>query len=167
MHLKKLIFKVIKFACLTILIVVGYNFISTGNGQTNQTGMDKNKVILSTGDDNTFPNIDYPFLHKDNTPNTLKPFFLAGDGSQKPDIVVIIIESMGKAYSGKDAYLGSFTPFLDSLADHSLYWENCLSGGGRTFAALPSIFGSLPFLEHGYLEAGEKAPLATSLIKIL
>jgi len=118
-------------------------------------------------DEFTFFSQTYPFLHTDNYRNTLRPYFIKGNSTERPDIVVFILESVGKAYSGKDAALGSFTPFLDSLAEHSLYWENCLSGGGRTFAALPSVLGSLPFLEHGYLEAGDKAPLANSLIRVL
>lgn len=107
----------------------------------------------------------FPFLHQDETKDILSPSFNFTEG--KPDLVFIIVESLGKAYSGPNAYLGSFTPFLDSLAQQGLYWENCLSAGGRTFAVLPTIFGSLPFLEKGFLEDGEKAPRSASLFKVL
>lgn len=127
-----------------------------------------NKADYKNGTDEfTFFSQTYPFLHNDNYRNTLRPYFKKGNSTERPNVVVFILESVGKAYSGKDASLGSFTPFLDSLAQNSLYWENCLSGGGRTFAAIPSVLGSLPFLEHGYLEAGDKAPLASSLIRVL
>jgi phosphoglycerol transferase MdoB-like AlkP superfamily enzyme len=107
----------------------------------------------------------YPFLHIDSTADVLGNYFDRFDGP--PNLVFIIVESLGKAYSGKNAYLGSFTPFLDSLAGHGLYWENFLSNGGRTFAVLPSVFASLPFGEQGFLELGEKMPPHQSMIRLL
>lgn len=108
---------------------------------------------------------NYPFLHKDSTADVLAPYF--NQSSTTPNFVFIIVEGLGRSYSGKDAELGSFTPFLDSLSNHSLYWENFLSNGGRTFAALPSIFGSLPFAPDGFLELGESMPKHQSLIKLM
>lgn len=107
----------------------------------------------------------FPFLHEEKTPDVLANYFNIGD--KKPNFVFIITESLGRGYSGENAYLGSFTPFLDSLEKQSLYWENFLSTGGRTFAALPSIFASLPFGEKGFLELGSTMPLHFSLIKYL
>lgn len=108
---------------------------------------------------------NYPFLHEENSPDVLSNYFNVGD--KKPNFVFIITESLGRGYSGDNAYLGSFTPFLDSLAKQSLYWENFLSTGGRTFAVLPSLFGSLPFGEKGFLDMGESMPNHFSLIKYL
>ncbi|MDR3625659.1 MAG: LTA synthase family protein [Ignavibacteriaceae bacterium] len=110
-------------------------------------------------------NKDYPFLHEENAPDVLGNFFNIGD--KKPNIVFLVTESLGKGYSGDGAYLGSFTPFLDSLAKCSLYWDNFLSCGGRTFAFPSSIFGSLPFAEKGFLELGESMPPHFSLLKFL
>ncbi|KAA2240205.1 LTA synthase family protein [Chitinophaga agrisoli] len=104
----------------------------------------------------------YPFLRQANTDNVLGPF-LRTDTLQRPNIVIILIEGLGRAFSGPDAYLGSFTPFIDSLATHSLYWQNLLSGGGRTFAVLPTILGSLPFARNGFCELGDKMPPALTL----
>lgn len=107
----------------------------------------------------------YPFLHKNKTTDVLSPFF--NKKKEPPTIVILIVESLGRAYSGNDAYLGSFTPFLDSLSQHSLYWENMLSTSGRTFSVLPSILGSLPFGEKGFCEMGDKMPPCQSLISLL
>src|SRR6185312_3601005 len=60
-----------------------------------------------------------------------------------------------------------FTPFLDSLGAHSLYWSNFVSTGGRTFAVLPSMLGSLPFAEKGFLEQGDAMPDHITLASIL
>lgn len=117
--------------------------------------------------DNYFKYTDnnYPFLHEESTKDVLSSFF--NPTEKRPNIVFIITESLGRGYSGENAYLGSFTPFLDSLAKQSLYWENCLSTGGRTFAVLSSLFGSLPFGKKGFLEMGESQPPHFSLIKYL
>ncbi|MCL6098002.1 MAG: LTA synthase family protein [Bacteroidetes bacterium] len=124
-------------------------------------------IEKSDGDNISFNYTDdkYPFLHEEKTPDVLANYFNVSD--KKPNFVFIITESLGRGYSGENAYLGSFTPFLDSLEKKSLYWENFLSTGGRTFAALPSIFGSLPFGEKGFLEMGDKMPRHFSLIKYL
>lgn len=107
---------------------------------------------------------NYPFLHADSTADVLSPFLNKADRS--PNFVFIIVEGLGRSYSGKDAELGSFTPFLDSLSEHSLYWENFLSNGGRTFAVLPSLFASAPFSAGGFLELGEQMPEHQSLLKL-
>jgi uncharacterized sulfatase len=90
---------------------------------------------------------EYPFLHSNNYPDVLGQYFDEFDSM--PDIVFVIVEGLGKAYSGEDAYLESFTPFLDSLSDHSLYWKNGLSTTGRTFGVLTGIFAFCPKRIHG------------------
>lgn len=125
--------------------------------------------LRSTNDDllitKEFTNKDYPFLHKNEYPDVLSPFF--DSLTQAPDLVFIFVESLGKAYSGKDAYLGSFTPFLDSLEQHSLVWTNALSSTGRTFGLQPGVFGGLPFGEKGFLELYNEFPNHHSLLSIL
>ena len=107
----------------------------------------------------------YPFLRKDDTPDILGKYFNVGN--EKPNLVFIIVESLGRAYSGEGAYLKSFTPFLDSLENRSLYWENVLSTAGRTFEVLPSVFGSMPYGISGFAELGVKMPDGMSLIGLL
>ena len=107
----------------------------------------------------------YPFLHKEETPDVLGPFFTTVP--TPPNVVILLVEGLGRAFTGPDAYLGSFTPFVDSLAQQSLYWENFLSEGGRTFAVLPSILGSLPFGQQGFADLGTQMPDHLSLPGIL
>lgn len=109
--------------------------------------------------------VNYPFLHADSTKDVLSPFF--DKGKKAPNIVFVVVEGLGRAFSNENAYLGSFTPFLDSLSQHSLYWENCLSTSGRTFEAFPSVLGSLPYGQHGFAELGEQMPENLGLISIL
>jgi uncharacterized sulfatase len=109
---------------------------------------------------------EYPFLRTDETPDVLGEFFNV-DSSRPPNIVFILVEGLGKAFSGPNAYLGSFTPFLDDLAGKSLYWENFLASQGRTFAALPSILASLPFADKGFNDLGQRMPKHLSFMSIL
>lgn len=91
---------------------------------------------------------DYPFDHAENTPDTLGPL-LDLHAQTPPHLVFVVVEGLGRSFSGPNARLGSFTPFLDELAKKSLYWENFLATQGRTFAVLPSVLGSLPFGPYG------------------
>lgn len=108
---------------------------------------------------------NYPFLNIDTTQDVLSNYF--NKSKNKPNLVFIIVEGLGRSYSGIDADNSSFTPYLDSLASHSLYWENFVSNGGRTFAVLPAIFASSPFGEKGILDYAENMPKQQSLIKLL
>ena len=107
----------------------------------------------------------YPFLHSDSSPDVLSPFIKGN--STPPNIVIILVEGLGRAFTNQGAYLGNFTPFIDSLSGKSLYWKNFLSEGGRTFAVLPSVLGSLPFAKNGFLELGDHMPSHISLLSLL
>jgi len=107
----------------------------------------------------------YPFLYQDSTADVLTPFI--NKTATPPNIVLILVEGLGRAFTNENAYLGNFTPFLDSLSKTSLYWDNFLSEGGRTFAVLSSVLGSLPFARNGFLELGNDMPPHFSLVNLL
>ncbi len=117
-------------------------------------------------DDHTILNQSYPFYHKNDTPDVLGDF-LNVDDTKKPNIVFIVVESLGTAYSGPANYLGSFTPFLDSLSNKSLYWKDFISSAGRTFEVLPTMLGSLPYGETGFSDLKEKSPNHLTLPRLL
>lgn len=126
----------------------------------------------TSADDASLSKIDYvdeknfPFLHRvDSSKDVLSPFLITSP--QAPNIVIVLVEGLGRAFANKGAYLGNFTPFIDSLSDKSLYWENFLSEGGRTFAALPSVLSSLPFAKSGFTELGVSMPKHLSLLNLL
>lgn len=102
-------------------------------------------------------------IASENTKDVLAPFF--NIHKEKPNVVFIIMEGLGRDFTDNGEYKG-FTPFLDSLTSKSLYWENFVSNAGRTFGALPSLMGSLPFGEDGFMELNP-LPKHNSLISIL
>ena len=127
-------------------------------------------IIRFQNDKNQFNSADlvykneYPLVKPfSDSPDVLAPFFQINE--EKPNIVMIIVEGLDGEFIGKNAYRG-FTPYLDSLIPKSLYWENFVSNAGRTFGALPSILGSLPYGEKGFLEMNPM-PSHISLISIL
>ena len=86
---------------------------------------------------------EYPFLVDTITTSSLSPYFKKSD--IQPNVVIIIVESLSSAFSGTSNYLGTYTPFLDSLSENSLCWVNAISCSERTYGALPNVLGSLPF----------------------
>lgn len=109
----------------------------------------------------------WPFLHADTTPDALGPYFGPTRDGRPPNLVVIVVEGLGRSFSGPDAPLGSFTPFLDELAGRSLYFDNFLANQGRTFGVLPALFGSLPLAEQGFAALGPKMPAHAGLFNVL
>ncbi|RKE81540.1 sulfatase-like hydrolase/transferase [Chryseobacterium sp. AG363] len=107
---------------------------------------------------------NFPFWRKENTPDFLG--FYMHKSEKVPNLVFLVMEGFGHAYTSPKGYIGNFTPYLDSLSSKGLYWENSLSSAGRTFGALPSLTGSLPFGKNGFLEI-EKTPENFNLYNIL
>jgi len=108
---------------------------------------------------------EFPLLREDDSKNVLADFLNIKD-SVPPNIVILIYEGLSSDFSGRNAPSGSFTPFLDSLAERSLSWYNCLSSAQGTFGSLPAITGSLPFGERGFTLLLDP-PDHLSMIKIL
>ncbi|MEW5797702.1 MAG: sulfatase-like hydrolase/transferase [Bacteroidota bacterium] len=107
---------------------------------------------------------EYPFLHAADTSDVLGPFFFRSE--KMPNIVFVIVEGLGSDFVSGGMY-GGFTPYFDSLARHGLYWKNFLSTTGRTFGVLPSLLGSLPYGEKGFMEMGPDMPDHLTLVSLL
>lgn len=76
---------------------------------------------------------------------------------QKKNIVVFILESFSKEYIGyfnRDLDNGTYrgyTPFLDSLAAHSLTFPLTLATGRKSIDAMPSVLSSIPMIISPYI----------------
>ena len=97
--------------------------------------------------------VEYPLIRPYERTTSLGEHFNLKE--KKPDIVVLIVEGLGSDFVGKNADFKGFTPFLESLTQKSLYWENHLSNTGESFASLPTIIGSLPFGVNGFTNIKE------------
>lgn len=123
-----------------------------------------NLYDTSTEDTSYEADVEYPLIKSQQIENVLGEYFELKE--EKPNIVFIMVEGLGRDFVGEGAEFGGFTPFLDELTTKSLYWENCLSNTGRTFGVLPSLMGSLPFGKSGFMEL-EKYPNKLTLYSIL
>lgn len=101
-------------------------------------------------------NLEYPLYQPNFTENPLAEFFDLKESP--PNIVFIIVESLSSSFSGPNADEISYTPFLDSLAQHSLYFDNTVATSERSFAALPSMIGSLPHGKKGFSHSSTGYP---------
>ena len=112
-----------------------------------------------------FTNEKYPLMHVNQSNDVLGSFFNLNK-NVPPNIVILVVEGLSRDFSGDNAYASSFTPFLDSLSNQSLTWNNFLSTAPGTFAAHPAITGSLPYGKKGF-SIINVMPDHLSLIKIL
>lgn len=62
------------------------------------------------------------------------------------NIVLLIVESLGKEYVGYHNNGKGYTPFIDSLMQFSLVFDNAYANGKRSVTGLPSIVASMPSL---------------------
>ncbi len=164
----------------TILCAIGLLVFATrwlpGMAKDSNSNREDNKFayfVSSTVNVNNFYNaqsspigtLEFPFLHAASEKDVLGPFFK--DSSQPPNIVFLIVESLGGEFVGDSGQWGGFAPFLDSLAQKGLYWPNGISPSGRTFGVVPSLLGSLPPGRHGFMDLGPDYPNHQSLISLL
>jgi phosphoglycerol transferase MdoB-like AlkP superfamily enzyme len=60
------------------------------------------------------------------------------------NVVLIIMESVGKEYVGFYNQNKGYTPFLDSLMQHSEVYTNAYANGKRSIEGIPAIIASMP-----------------------
>ncbi len=151
----------------TFFVTDAINYFKTNNidtqSTTDTTNFNSFVPYLKAANINVIDSA-FPLMQNNNNNNVLAPYF--NFKNKKPNIVIIICESLARAYSGNNATFGSFTPFIDSLAQHSLYWSNCITQATGSFGVLPAIMGALPFAKKGFTNLG-KYPEHFSLIKAL
>lgn len=165
--------KIIVWVALVFVVVFGgLRFLLPGvtsEGFQNKTAYLATDIIKLQIDKNKLSALnfserdDYPLLTSFNSPDVLAPYF--NTNKDKPNVVVVVVEGLGGEFVNGNNY-SDFMPYVDSLINKSLYWENFLSTTGRSFGVLPSLFGSLPYGETGFLEIKD-TPSHQSLISIL
>jgi lipoteichoic acid synthase len=122
-------------------------------------------LFIESFQSSTIEKDTYPWLHEVRYDDPIGAYL--NKSKSLPNFVFIIVEGLGRDFTGPDARYGGFTPYLDSLSNQSLYWKNFLSNAGRTFGALPSIFGSLPYGRNGFMSYGTAMPDYQTLISLL
>ena len=91
---------------------------------------------------------------------------------KKPNIVIFIIESMGREYWGElnknrnIKNFESFTPFLDSLSKHSLIFPNAFATSRKSIHGMPSVLAGVPSFETAYTSSYYSRQKLESMVSI-
>ncbi|MBQ0020466.1 MAG: sulfatase-like hydrolase/transferase [Bacteroidales bacterium] len=84
-------------------------------------------------------------------------FFCPENINGKKNVVILIVESFGREFIGAynrqldgGTYKG-YTPFIDSLYQHSLSFDLTFANGRKSIDAMPSILASIPMFIEPYI----------------
>lgn len=101
----------------------------------------------------------YPTLHQYDYSDT---------SFKKINIVILVLESFSREYSGYLNHYKGYTPFLDSLMQHSLLFTHAFSNGLRSIDGIPCIASSIPdLMEDPFLFSDYNTDNISSLANIL
>jgi phosphoglycerol transferase MdoB-like AlkP superfamily enzyme len=114
-------------------------------------------LLKTLGQDNFNKSKDrFTDLEVEKELNTIKQYPPSERFEKKPNVVIFILESMGREYWGalNQPYnipdFEGYTPFLDSLAQHSLIFPNGFATSRKSIHGMPSILAGIPSFETSY-----------------
>lgn len=130
-------------------------------------------AFIRTFNTKSFKKVDYQVTDED-IEFYIKPIKEYHNRPQtRPNIVVIITESMGREYlasfnkdSGIDNFVG-YTPFLDSLAQHSLIFTNAFANGSKSIHGMSSILAGIPSFADAFTSSSYSNQKIQSLVSVL
>lgn len=129
-------------------------------------------AIIRTWNANTFKKVNLvskaqvdsllvPIKHYKNNPPT------------QPNVVIFIIESFGREYSGafnkgtKIPNYEGYTPFVDSLAQHSLIFTNAYANGWKSIHGVSSVIAGIPSFQNAFTSSPYPKQKIESLVSTL
>ncbi len=77
---------------------------------------------------------------------------------RKENVVLIIVESMGREYLGSLSHVRGYMPFMDSLAQQSLVFDNAFANAERSNKSMCAILAGIPsftddaFMNTAYMD---------------
>lgn len=112
-------------------------------------------------DATTIDSLVQPIKHYKNNPKS------------KPNIVIFILESNAKEYFGsfnKDSNIPNYegyTPFVDSLAQHSIIYTNAYANGYKSIHAMSSVLAGIPSFKDAFTSSPYPKQKTESLVSTL
>ena len=114
--------------------------------------------IIRTWGKTSFTSYDF-FKSEDELASVFNPIVVPSEGitANKKNVVIFILESFNREYIGAlnthldDGKYKGYTPFLDSLIQHSLAFPNTFANGQKSIDAMPSVLASIPALVLPYV----------------
>jgi phosphoglycerol transferase MdoB-like AlkP superfamily enzyme len=91
----------------------------------------------------------------------------------KPNIVIFIVESFAREYIGalnpktKIKNFKSYTPFIDSLAQHSMIYTNAYANGWKSIHGMSSVIAGIPSFKDAFTSSAYSKQNIESLVSTL
>ena len=186
--------KLVPYFILSILSLCGITVLIVGGirgdfkHSTRPINMvDANKFVTNPLQGNVVLNSTFSFLRTINTNSfktvhfvdqkfideNIQPYKIYDNKvTNKPNIVIFIVESFGREYSGafnegkniKD-YV-SYTPFIDSLAKQSLIFPNTFANGRQSIHGMSSILAGIPSLTDAFTSSPYSNQKIQSIVSV-
>ncbi|MEO7212681.1 sulfatase-like hydrolase/transferase [Mucilaginibacter sp.] len=92
--------------------------------------------------------------------------------ASKPNVVIIILESMAREYWGSMnrgtaiADFKSYTPFLDSLSDNSLIFTNAYANGRQSIHGMSSVLAGIPSFQTAFTSSPYAKQKIASIVSV-
>lgn len=128
--------------------------------------------IIRTWNTNTFHKLS--LVSSDQIKKYIKPIKQYNNNHHtKPNIIIFITESYGREYLGAfnknyniDDYK-SYTPFLDSLAQHSMIYTNAYANGYKSIHGMSSVIAGIPSFQDAFTSSPYPNQKIQSLVSTL
>lgn len=129
-------------------------------------------AIIRTWTANAFKKENY--LSKEEVDKLIIPVKQYKNNPQtKSNIVIFILESFGREYSGafnentQISDFKSYTPFVDSLAQHSLIYTNAYANGWKSIHGMSSVIAGIPSFKVAFTSSPYPKQKIESLVTTL
>lgn len=113
--------------------------------------------------------VDQKFINENIKPHKYYP---RENVEPKPNVVIFILESFGKEYSGafnkntKIKNFVSYTPFVDSLAQQSLICTNAFANGRQSIHGMSSVLAGIPSLADAFTSSPYSNQKIQSIVSV-
>ncbi|WP_333601179.1 LTA synthase family protein [Flavobacterium sp.] len=129
-------------------------------------------AIIRTWNTNSFKKENY--MPKAEVDQLLVPIKQYKNNPQtKPNVVIFILESFAREYNGAfnkgtkiPGYEG-YTPFVDSLAQHSLIFTNAYANGWKSIHGVSSVIAGIPSFKDAFTSSPYPKQKIESLVSTL
>lgn len=184
---KYFVFSIVSICTITVLAVGGIR--GDFKHSTRPINLvDANRFVKNPLQANVVLNSVFSFFRTMNTNNfaevhfvdekfideNIQPYkiYVREDVEPKPNIVIFILESFGKEYSGafnkntKIKNFVSYTPFVDSLANESLIATRAYANGRQSIHGMSSILAGIPTLQDAFTSSPYSNQKIQSIVSV-
>jgi phosphoglycerol transferase MdoB-like AlkP superfamily enzyme len=129
-------------------------------------------AIIRTWNTNTFKKVN--LVDKATIDTLLQPVKqYKNNPKTKPNVVIFILESYGREYISafnkeqKIPNYKGYSPFVDSLAQHSLIFTNAYANGWKSIHGMSSIIAGIPSFKDAFTSSPYPKQKIESLVSVL